>query len=243
MASSNPPVPESDEIPSPIGSQLPVIEIRPLLGNPVHYHTPLDPAIKSLRLLEVPPNSGYEFIRCRLVQADLDANPSYIAVSYTWDKAHGRLRYIECDDMDLLVGENLWQFLHEFRRKQFLQRYHQAEPGIKPCRLWIDAICINQSDLEERNQQVSQMRDVYSKAESVIVWLGVAQGHEELAFLLTKHPALVTVEKLWSELLDLLSKPYFTRVWVSSSLNIPCDPSLICIFRHRLSRSSFLQRP
>jgi hypothetical protein len=38
-------------------------------------------------------------------------------------------------------------------------------------RLWIDAICINQADLDERKQQVQLMRDVYSGASRVVVWL------------------------------------------------------------------------
>ncbi|KAF2830838.1 HET-domain-containing protein, partial [Ophiobolus disseminans] len=81
-------------------------------------------------------------------------------------------------------------------------------PKFKTSRLWIDAICINQSDLLERNHQVAQMRDVYTKAESVIAWLGLTQGHEELAFLLTRHPGLIGVKKIRIKLLNLLNKPY-----------------------------------
>jgi hypothetical protein len=43
-----------------------------------------------------------------------------------------------------------------------------------PRRLWIDAICINQSDTLERNHQVKNMRLVYGTASSVVVWLGKA---------------------------------------------------------------------
>ncbi|RYP70253.1 hypothetical protein DL771_005556 [Monosporascus sp. 5C6A] len=38
--------------------------------------------------------------------------------------------------------------------------------------LWIDAICINQRDQEERNEQVSRMKDIYSQSPSTIIWLG-----------------------------------------------------------------------
>jgi hypothetical protein len=37
---------------------------------------------------------------------------------------------------------------------------------------WVDAICINQADLDERAQQVKQMRDIYQSAEEVIIDLG-----------------------------------------------------------------------
>jgi hypothetical protein len=116
--------------------------------------------------------------------------------------------------MILEIGENLWHFFYEFRKKHTLQQYNFRDSRSKICYLWIDAICIDQSNLKERNRQVAQMRDVYTNAESVIVWLGLAQGREELAFLLARYPNLLKVEELQRELLSLLSKPYFTRVWV-----------------------------
>ena len=38
--------------------------------------------------------------------------------------------------------------------------------------LWIDALCINQSDLQERSQQVRFMKLIYEKAKTVYTWLG-----------------------------------------------------------------------
>jgi hypothetical protein len=38
--------------------------------------------------------------------------------------------------------------------------------------LWVDALCINQEDIKERNYQVRTMRDIYVAAEKVVVWLG-----------------------------------------------------------------------
>jgi hypothetical protein len=119
---------------------------------------------------------------------------------------------IECDGMRLEIGENLYHFLDEFRRKHYLHQYDA--PGSISSRLWIDAVCINQGDMQERNEQVLQMRDVYTKAESVIVWLGLKQSNDELAFLLTRHPDLLKVSKFRMALLSILNKPYFTRVWV-----------------------------
>jgi len=40
--------------------------------------------------------------------------------------------------------------------------------------IWIDAICIDQSNNEEKGVQVAMMSEVYSKAERVVVWLGKA---------------------------------------------------------------------
>jgi hypothetical protein len=180
-----------------------------------HQHTPLDLNTKSIRLLEVHPGLGYDSLSCTLSQHDLDDSPSYTALSYTWDQSGAR-RTIMCDGMTLDIGENLWRFFCEYRRKQVLDQYAE-EPCTALRHLWIDAICIDQSNLKERNQQVSQMRDIYTNAEAVIVWLGLDQGHEELAFTLTRYPDLLEVEMFQTGLLDLLKKPYFSRVWVRTS--------------------------
>lgn len=179
---------------------------------PSHCHTPFEDGERSIRLLKVHIGSGYGRIRCTLSQHNLDNTPQYIALSYTWDQGRER-KHIECNGMGLEIGENLWHFLCQFRKKQVLRQI-SLDVTADTHYLWIDAICIDQSSLTERNQQVALMRDVYTKAESVIVWLGLVRDCEELAFMLAKHPDLLTVAKVRSELLCLLNKPYFGRVWV-----------------------------
>lgn len=182
-----------------------------------HTHKRLRPGTKSIRLLEIVPGRKDEPIKCTLSRHYLDNHPSYIALSYTWDSG-GRKRHIECDGMRLEIGENLYRFLTEFRRKHYLRQYEV--PGSNSSRLWIDAVCINQKDLDERNEQVLQMRDVYTKADLVIVWLGMQQSHDELAFLLTRHPDLLVVPGFRMALLRMLNKPYFTRVWVRALFHL-----------------------
>ena len=58
------------------------------------------------------------------------------------------------------LGSSLYYALHHLRQPD-QSRY-----------LWIDAICINQEDLDERSQQVGLMRQIYSQASHVVVWLG-----------------------------------------------------------------------
>ena len=50
------------------------------------------------------------------------------------------------------------------------------------CPLWIDSICIDQGNISERNAQVAMMSEIYSHAESVIVWLGVEDEYAAPAF-------------------------------------------------------------
>jgi ankyrin repeat protein len=47
--------------------------------------------------------------------------------------------------------------------------------------LWIDAICINQNDISERNAQVAVMSHIYSAANTVLVWLGIENGATDIA--------------------------------------------------------------
>ncbi|SCO91981.1 uncharacterized protein FRV6_16109 [Fusarium oxysporum] len=73
---------------------------------------------------------------------------------------------MQCNGHNFFVTDNLYEALHRLR-------------AISDCRLiWIDQICINQHDLQERSQQASIMRDIYSKAELVNAWLGVTDSPE-----------------------------------------------------------------
>jgi hypothetical protein len=179
---------------------------------PAFHHKPLGQTTKSVRLLEVLPGLACEPIKCMLSQHDLDDEPSYLALSYTWDR-DGRTRTIECDGTRLDIGYNLWMFLCKFRTKQMLRQYYGKGSQIKSPRIWIDAMCIDQTNME-----------VYTTAESVIVWLGPARHREDLAFVLTKHHYLRHVDELQSELIKLLKNPYFTRVWVNNHITSIQDP-------------------
>lgn len=63
----------------------------------------------------------------------------------------------------LWITKNLNDFLQEFCRS----------PPSDVQYIWVDSICINQADLDERNTQVRMMSKIYSNCTSVIVWLGL----------------------------------------------------------------------
>ena len=52
--------------------------------------------------------------------------------------------------------------------------------------LWVDAVCINQTNISERTTQVRMMRTIYSRAACVLVWLGEAEATDDIALLLLK---------------------------------------------------------
>jgi hypothetical protein len=88
----------------------------------------LDRTKKSIRLLTVTPGNSDDQIQCELTHADLDENPSFIALSYTWDQGGG-YDVIECCGTTINVGKNL---------RNFLCRFRIWDEG-RGNRLWIDA--------------------------------------------------------------------------------------------------------
>lgn len=115
-----------------------------------------------IRLLRLQPGQWSDPIRCSLVIVNFDAaspTPSYEAVSYTWGNASVQKKVI-CNDQSMQVTRSLFDALQVFR-----------EPHADRM-LWVDALCINQGDVIERNSQVQLMNRIYSGASSVAVWLG-----------------------------------------------------------------------
>jgi hypothetical protein len=86
--------------------------------------------------------------------------------------------------------------------------------------MWVDALCINQGNLEERKQQVQLMAKIYSKAHRVIVWLGKevvdTKGALEDIYLAANEDLTERSKKEMNQqaILNLLQRPWFQRIWV-----------------------------
>ncbi|KAK3707218.1 hypothetical protein LTR37_012218 [Vermiconidia calcicola] len=126
------------------------------------YET-LDLSTDSLRLLQVQSPSDEDAIRCTTHNATIGTE-QYTAVSYMWHPESGRERspqpYIRLNGQRLEVGPNLFAFL-EVAQQQYAGQT-----------LWIDRLCIDQSNHDERNHQVSQMHRIYADAKTTLIWLG-----------------------------------------------------------------------
>lgn len=120
-----------------------------------------DLGTRQIRLLVLRPDPTLKGeIICTLQTVSIDSLPIYEALSYAWGE-NPPLHRIRCNGHEVPVGENLFHALRELR--------HGTEPRL----LWIDAICIDQKNVKERGDQVSIMKDIYSLATGVIVWLGL----------------------------------------------------------------------
>ncbi|KAK5745808.1 hypothetical protein LTR17_001310 [Elasticomyces elasticus] len=130
-------------------------------------YRPLEATRKEIRVLHLLPGWPDTAIRCQLHMVSLagDIAPVYEALSYTWGAVtKGRVITLQCNavERDFAVTDNLWAALNGLRH-----------PFIWSRTIWVDAVCINQLDLAERGSQVALMRDIYSSADRVNVWLGV----------------------------------------------------------------------
>ena len=126
-----------------------------------YKHGPLDLKVPSIRLLYLQPGEADEPIACKLSVSRLDERPYFSALSYTWGDANTR-KPILIDGHILDVTANLHDALKILRPS--------LGSHVEP--MWIDAICINQQDIAERNHQVRQVGKLYMVAGRVITWLG-----------------------------------------------------------------------
>lgn len=144
----------------------------------VFVYSPLHNPTKETRLLVLKSkyqsecgSYGYN-IECslRLIPLYLLSITNYEALSYTWGSPEDGVREIRLGGKPFDVRINLWWALDHLR--------YPDQPRI----LWIDALCIDQSNDIERNHQVRQMGLVYSEASKVIVWLGLPAANSNAAF-------------------------------------------------------------
>ena len=111
-----------------------------------------------IRLVTIHAGNSEDNISCSLSTVSQNGNPHYWALSYVWGSQEDP-KSILLDNIKWHVTRNLYTALSHLRK--------QDEDVI----VWIDALAINQSDIPERNVQVSSMRNVYSQASSTFIWL------------------------------------------------------------------------
>lgn len=124
-------------------------------------YRPLDQTKKEIRLLKIEPGLQNDDIFCTFAYAELSQKlvSYYETISYTWGDASLR-GTIKVHGYVVDVPHSAEVVLRQFR----LLRGERC--------LWIDAVCINQEDLDERSHQVSLMSDIYSKTVLNLIWLG-----------------------------------------------------------------------
>jgi hypothetical protein len=131
-----------------------------------YQYTPLDDPMSDLRLVEIqrgPPNDSLKCIirtynRKQIIE--LRSLWGYWALSYTWGDSSIKVE-ISLNGKRFCVTSNLEAALRNLRGRIGDRALY-----------WIDAMCIDQENTDERDQQVQRMKEIYEKTERVIIWLG-----------------------------------------------------------------------
>jgi hypothetical protein len=148
------------------------------------------------------------------------------------------LQNIYLEGREFKITKNLSEALYNLREEK------------RAIRLWADAICIDQQDDDERNQQVSLMGQIYSIARHTVIYLGHSTPSIDAAFQYAvssakdisseederhKSPEELQLQLVARELLD---RAWFTRIWVFQELVLSRDPWVQC-GKSRLNWTTF----
>ena len=189
-------------------------------------------------LLPVPENSRLQCFMLEVPKNDLPKY-SYYALSYTWGSPTDKVP-IRCGDSVVMIPRNLYLALHCLAREPWQNAIDTHEPIGYSIWIWADAICIHQSDQDEKSQQVPLMRQIYQSADAVLVWLGeLVEADRDLIQLVSKlHKSLVRAtagrdpksidiialrdsgiiahptSEDWKRLGDFYREPWFSRKWI-----------------------------
>jgi hypothetical protein len=124
----------------------------------------------SIRLLTLLPGDRSTPLECELHRADLPGlansgeatKPTFEALSYTWGGSNKPQRII-CGNSAIEITQSLFEALMDLRQAKTART------------LWIDAVCIDQGDADEKKKQLHHMTSIYRHATQVVIWLGLAE--------------------------------------------------------------------
>ncbi|KAJ0114821.1 hypothetical protein J7T55_004563 [Diaporthe amygdali] len=123
-------------------------------------------ASRKIRVLKLERGDWDDVIRCSLDVVNLNASskPEFEAISYVWGGGSESPPHILVNGRMCNVHVNLLAAIRHFRSTTSTRT------------LWVDAICINQNDVKERNRQVGIMGIIYRQCKRVLIWLGESEA-------------------------------------------------------------------
>jgi hypothetical protein len=199
---------------------------RPVVDQGLIYTDRLGAGMARILILHA--GSGLDEIKCDLkFEGDIVHSevPQYEALSYVWGKEENPCFIILCR-YRFAVTRNLAEALQHLRNP-----YHERM-------LWVDAICINQYDDEEKAAQVRSMHWIYESAKEVIAWLGPPDASSNLAYstmnMIQDHlevlsaPIAVGFSRdgtIEDPFRNFMTREYWSRAWVVQEMM--CARSLV----------------
>lgn len=197
----------------------------------IFCYQPLPDSKSWMRLLVLSPGEQDSPLTGKLIQApanEAKKSISYEALSYYWGPVASvdNVRLIDLEDGMLPISLNVFDALVQLRKRD------------APQYLWIDAVCINQLDLEERSHQVQLMSLIYRSALRTVVWLGQADETSDLAITLIRdwkvckqksHGGIDIGIEERNALTNLVNREWFSRTWCLQEIALSAgDPLIMC---------------
>lgn len=192
-------------------------------------YAPMNPNSQEIRLIVLkPPREPGDVIRCALIRESLARDIQFEALSYRWGEEYDD-QEIFVDGLRVPVRKNLRDALCHLRCTQDRT-------------FWIDALCIDQSNIEERNHQVGQMSQIYKKSWRVLIWLGLKgeDSHLALDFITlvgedskAVYRDLATFTGFGRELKAvrrLCQRSYWQRLWIIQEVIVARKARIQCGF-------------
>jgi hypothetical protein len=185
----------------------------------VSTKTPYDERLlqsDEIRLLTIERNAG--LLRLRISPHKFKDELEYDAISYVWGTAEASIN-VSCNGMDLAVTPTVFEMLQNLNPS-------------RPC--WVDSICINQQDTEEKVIQIPLMHRIYSRAALVVIWMGMPTMQSEK--FMAEFPNLLENERRWNAMATQGCQP-----WVDAQDLIITDKDILHGMLHILE-SEWFQR-
>jgi len=160
-------------------------------------------------------------IACTLRTVHLDEVPEFEAISYVWG-VPVKNQPVTCNGKVIRTTSSLRNALRQVRLPD------------KPRTLWVDSICINQEDRQEKGHQVSLMKDIYSRSICTLICLG-RSDHAHAPIVGDLVADVNTMIQL------IFERPDFT--WGSNSFPFPGKEDPLLSHRGWTSFGVLLQQP
>ena len=190
-------------------------------GRNRHRELKSQPRIQHfIKLVKLLPRTNTGAIHLELYENILlepGQHPPYTALSYEWGSERLSKAPIFVNGEPLHVRCNLYYCLRD------LIKYHDMANQL----LWVDSLCINQTDVRERNHQVQHMRGTYALADKVFAWIGPPTASS--IQILEKLESLThTYNADTQALLDTCSRSYWKRMWIIQEVCLAKNLYIVC---------------
>jgi hypothetical protein len=180
----------------------------------------------SLRLLKVQPDLDKATGHICIELQEATQETPYRCLSYMWGDQTERLT-IHVNGCKMLIGKSLYEFL-DLARHKFTNEA-----------LWVDAVCINQTDNEEKSVQVQRMGKIYADALEVLIWLGHNSNIVEYFDWINKPRSIMsraisrmhldpTPKAHRKPITDFALHPYWQRAWITQEVILARSLRLLC---------------